>query len=81
MNKFINKLIRNYLGASMDKSRDRLALSDKIYQKDFKDSWELEERVFVVNSLGKSIFSELTPEERIYEIWSIDDIVEWRDGI
>lgn len=30
--------------------------------------------VFVVNSLGKSILSELTPEERIYEICNIQSI-------
>ena len=56
MNKFVNKLIRNYLGAFMDRSRDKIALSDKIYQKAAKDSWELEERY---NSL------ELDKKERI----------------
>ena len=30
--------------------------------------------VFVVNSLGKSILSELTPEERVYEICNIQSI-------
>ncbi len=30
--------------------------------------------VFVVNSLGKSIFSELTPEERVYENCNIQSI-------
>ena len=30
--------------------------------------------VFVVNSLGKSILSELTPEERVYEICNIQSV-------
>ncbi len=30
--------------------------------------------IFVVNSLGKSILSELTPEERVYEICNIQSI-------
>ena len=30
--------------------------------------------VFVVNSLGKSILTELTPEERVYEICNIQSI-------
>ena len=30
--------------------------------------------IFVVNSLGKSILSELTPEERVYEICNVQSI-------
>lgn len=52
MNKFINKLIRHHLGAYMDKSRDKLAFADKIYQRDVRDSGKLEERYNALE-LGK----------------------------
>lgn len=44
MDKFINRLIDEYLRVYLDKSRNKLALSDKIYKKDLKDSKELEKR-------------------------------------
>ena len=52
MDKFVNKLIERHLGAFMDRSRDKLALSDKLYKRDLSDSYELEERYNALE-LGK----------------------------
>lgn len=52
MDKFMNKLIKRHLGAYMDRSRDKLALSDKLYKRDLEDSEELEERYNALE-LGK----------------------------
>lgn len=44
MEKFVRKLVKNHLGAFMDKSIDALALDDELYKKDLADSEWLEER-------------------------------------
>lgn len=42
MDKFLDKLVERHLGILMNESRDKLALSDKLYKQDLKDSKELE---------------------------------------
>lgn len=44
MDKFVNRLIKQHLGTFIDRSRDELALSDKLYMRDLEDSEELEKR-------------------------------------
>ncbi|HBA48686.1 MAG TPA: hypothetical protein DCZ91_12985 [Lachnospiraceae bacterium] len=44
MDKYMNKLIKRYLGTFMNRSRDKIALSDKLYKRDLEDSAKLEER-------------------------------------
>ncbi len=91
MNKFISKLIRDYLGAAMDRSRDKLARSDKIYQRDVKDSGELEERYDALE-LGKKerilindyIACLMTREHRMSDISymaGVGDTIKFLNGI
>lgn len=49
MDKFVKKLVKNHLGAFMDKSVDALALADKDYKNDLADSEELEKRYESLN--------------------------------
>lgn len=49
MDKFVKKLVKNHLGAFMDKSIDGLALADETYLKDLADSEELEKRYNSLN--------------------------------
>lgn len=49
MDKFVKKLVKNHLGAFMDKSIDALALDDELYKKDLADSEGLEERYNTLN--------------------------------
>lgn len=52
MDKFTKELIQNHLGSFMDRSRDKLASSDKLYKRDVEDSHELEKRYNALE-LGK----------------------------
>lgn len=49
MDEFIKALIKEHLGSFMDKSRDRLALTDKDYVKDNNDADMLEDRYKALN--------------------------------
>lgn len=49
MDKFVKKLVKNHLGAFMDKSVDTLALNDDVYLADCKAADELEERYNALN--------------------------------
>lgn len=49
MDKFVKKLVKNHLGAFMDKSVDALALADEDYKNDLADSEELEKRYESLN--------------------------------
>lgn len=49
MDKFVKKLVKNHLGAFMDKSVDALALADADYKNDLADSEELEKRYESLN--------------------------------
>lgn len=49
MDKFVKKLVKNHLGAFMDKSIDALALNDDVYLADSKAADELEERYNALN--------------------------------
>lgn len=44
MNKIIDELIQNNLGRIIDARRDRLLMSDEVYQKDCEDYEDLQER-------------------------------------
>lgn len=44
MDEFVKTLIKDHLGSFMDKSRDKLALTDEDYVKDNKDAGILENR-------------------------------------
>lgn len=75
----------------MDRSRDKIALSDKNYQRDVKDSWELEERYNALE-LGKKergiiddyIAHLMTREHRMADISymaGVGDTVKFFNGI
>ena len=49
MDKFVKKLVKNHLGAFMNKSIDALALADETYLQDSKAADELEERYNALN--------------------------------
>ena len=49
MDKFVKKLVKNHLGAFMNKSIDALALSDDVYLADCKAADEPEERYNALN--------------------------------
>lgn len=49
MDKFVKKLVKNHLGAFMDKNIDALALADETYLQDSKAADELEERYNALN--------------------------------
>ena len=80
MNNFVNKLIRNYLGAFMDRSRDKIALSDKIYQKD--NSLELDKKERII--INDYIACLMTREHRMADISymaGVGDTVKFLNGI
>ncbi len=75
MDKFVKKLVKNHLGAFMDKNVDALALADEDYKNDLADSEELEKRYESLNLEDKDRFA--LPQQIIKTIiQSLETIVK-----